>query len=683
MRLVKPKYLPLFIFSSVFFFSLAVYILTLNKYVILGDSGEFITASFEAGIPHPPGYPLFAILGNLFTKIPIGNIVQRTGFVSALFGAATAGLVALLLYRLTFSLVASYGGALALAFSSIFWLYSVNAEVITLVTFFLVLILFLALRYGESKKKFFLYLLAFVTGLSLTNQYSIFAVLPAAILVVLPHRREFLNIKEIVILAVFFILGLTPYIYLPIAASHQPFVNWDNPVALKGFISLITRKEFGSMRVTGYFSGGLNDILTSQLPFYAIYTLRSFGWMAAGLFFVGIIFLKKDVKYLSLIAALFLTGPFLVAYSNFLLNSPFPDVAVSQRRTIEAIYLVSTPLIAIFAGLGIGTIQEKLRKKTFLPKNLISFLTVAVFVFPLLTNYKMIKKSGNDLFDFYGRTILESLPKDSLLIVGGDNTYIFWYLQVVNRLRPDVAVINYSMMQSDWYVDELRMRHPNINFPFASVNLGEKLDIFYEENSKSHTIYFAPLDDQSRTSIPPSYNLIPEALTTTIYQKGKGLEIEDYKEKQDEFWEKINQHYGIFDNYKDLPTQEILMAYARAWTNIGITYENYVKEDWAIQAYERARKISPAYYLSTEKLANLYLKQDEKNYARVIPLYEETLRYNPNHLISLRNLGAIYAESGRYKEAEKLLKRYLDNSKVSGENELIRQIYEQVKTRAY
>ena len=125
------------------------------------------------------------------------------------------------------------------------------------------------------------------------------------------------------------------------------------------------------------------------------------------------------------------------------------------------------------------------------------------------------------------------------------------------------------------------------------------------------------------------------------------------------------------------------MAYARAWTNIGITYENNAKEDWAIQAYERARKISPAYYLSTEKLANLYLKQDEKDYAGVIPLYQEILKFNPTHPLSLRNLGAIYAESGRYKEAEKLLKRYLDKSKDSKENELIRQIYEQARIHAY
>jgi len=686
MRFIKPKYLPLFIFFSVFFFSLAVYILTLNKYVILGDSGEFITASFEAGVPHPPGYPLFTLIGLLFTKIPIGNIVQRVGFVSALFGSATVGLLGLFLYKITSSKIASVVGALALAFSSIFWLYSVNAEIITLNTFFLVLLLLLTVIYTQTKKDMFWYLLTLTTGLSLANQFTVVTVFPALAFLLFPARKEIFQIKKIMLGVACFLAGLSFYLYLPIAAAKLPYVNWDNPSNLEGFISLVTRKYYGYLKVGDYAGGNIGDILLSQIPFYFKNTLGSFGIVAVFLFLFGLIPLrgKNRRAHLAIMLAFFFSGPFLVGYSNFSLNSPFPDVAINQVRTMQTVYVISTPFIASFIALGIANLEAFLKRyKTVQSRGPTILIGILAFGFPLILNYQPIKDAGNAAFDFYGRSILTSLPGNSLLVVGADNTYIFWYLQVVENLKKDIPVINFSLMQSKWYVDQLKERYPGVDFPFNSVIVGQSSSDFYQQNLKKYQIFFSPLDDQSRSSIPPSVKLIQDGLMVQLLPQDKELDINTYKEKQDESWRELEEQFYLFQEYKDLPTQEILMAYARAWANIGITYENYDKEDWAIQAYERARKISPAYYLSTEKLANLYLKQDEKDYAGVIPLYQEILKFNPTHPLSLRNLGAIYAESGRYKEAEKLLKRYLDKSKDSKENELIRQIYEQARIYAY
>lgn len=74
----------------VFLISFTVYLLTLCPTVYVGDSGELIAASYTLGIPHPPGYPLFCILGKIFiTLIPIGSIAYRVNLLSAFFASAT------------------------------------------------------------------------------------------------------------------------------------------------------------------------------------------------------------------------------------------------------------------------------------------------------------------------------------------------------------------------------------------------------------------------------------------------------------------------------------------------------------------------------------------------------------------------------------------------------------------
>jgi hypothetical protein len=74
----------------VFLISFTVYLKTLCPTVYVGDSGELIAAAYTLGIPHPPGYPLFTILGKVFiTLIPIGSIAYRVNLLSAFFASST------------------------------------------------------------------------------------------------------------------------------------------------------------------------------------------------------------------------------------------------------------------------------------------------------------------------------------------------------------------------------------------------------------------------------------------------------------------------------------------------------------------------------------------------------------------------------------------------------------------
>ncbi len=77
-----------------------IYFLTLAPEVTLEDSGELCTGSFYAGIPHPPGYPFWAIYSWLWTKLlPVGNVAWRVEMGEAFAAAMACGLVALMVSR--------------------------------------------------------------------------------------------------------------------------------------------------------------------------------------------------------------------------------------------------------------------------------------------------------------------------------------------------------------------------------------------------------------------------------------------------------------------------------------------------------------------------------------------------------------------------------------------------------
>jgi tetratricopeptide (TPR) repeat protein len=87
-------------FVITFLFTFVVYYLTIAPEMTLEDSGELATGSFYAGIPHPPGYPVWTLYTFLWTKLlPIGNIAWRVGLSSAFAGAMASALLALVVSR--------------------------------------------------------------------------------------------------------------------------------------------------------------------------------------------------------------------------------------------------------------------------------------------------------------------------------------------------------------------------------------------------------------------------------------------------------------------------------------------------------------------------------------------------------------------------------------------------------
>ena len=146
-----------------------VYLLTLERKLIGGDTTWYALQIPEMYVMVPTGYPTFSLLGKLFTFLPIGDLAFRLNLFSAVFGGFTILFLFLAVNRLVKNEFISLAASLIFAFLNSFWHVANRLEFDTLNSFFIVLVLYSAVLYTQVRKRKFLYLFFFSLGLSLTN----------------------------------------------------------------------------------------------------------------------------------------------------------------------------------------------------------------------------------------------------------------------------------------------------------------------------------------------------------------------------------------------------------------------------------------------------------------------------------------------------------------------------------
>ena len=434
--------------AIVFILSFIVYLATLSPTVGWGDSGEFITATYTLGVLHPTGYPLYTMLGHLFTYLPIGSIAYRVNFMSAVF----ASLAVLILYFISLKLIRSpriaLATALIFAFSYAFWSQAVIAEVHTLSMLLLAITFFLVLKWKESNNLRYLYGASFTYGLSLSNHLTTALLAPAILAFVFLRdweyplkfkiRKDLLTIKTIVIIVVLFTLGLTPYLYIPIISSTHPIWNWGE---VSSFKELFLHAIGAEYTLSGNF-------ITSE---YIIYNLSNFvsGFVREGT-------LLLEILYFALIAIGIRLSvkskdpPERVLSLVVLITAGIGILFALNYNTDSGAFLLPTFFMgALIIGITLRKIAELIPSKY--SRYQLAFFSIA-FVLPLLAvNYEHNNLSQDYSAEEYWRNIFETTEKNSIIFgIGTSDMFIPLFFQHVLGEYTDRRVFNQYFLTKPW-----------------------------------------------------------------------------------------------------------------------------------------------------------------------------------------------------------------------------------------
>jgi hypothetical protein len=262
-----------------------VYVLTLAPTVTFEDSGQLITAAATLGISHPSGYPVFALVGQLFTLLPFGSWAWRVNLASAAAAAAACGVFYLLLRRLfraadaeagVSASVAAAAAAVALGFGFTFWSQAVVAEAYAVNALVLVATLACVLNFASTREARWGYLAAFLGGLALAAHTSSVVVTVPAVVYLVIRFRKLPSVRGLFLAGALAAWGFSIYLYLPLRAAQGPAINWGDPRTLPTLYRHFTRRMYGGADAARPAVGPSGHVVAYRRPRLDVSPRRAF-----------------------------------------------------------------------------------------------------------------------------------------------------------------------------------------------------------------------------------------------------------------------------------------------------------------------------------------------------------------------------------------------------------------------
>lgn len=638
--MVIKRFLPFLIPLVLFVFSFILYLHNLSSSVYGGDVGDLVTAAFVGGVPHAPGYPLFTFIGVILIRIfSFVSPAFAVGLISVLAGALGVVLFFLTLRALKIPFLVAIIVALSLATNYLFWFYNEIAEVFSLNTFFIILLFFLAVLYRKSKKVWYFLLFCFVLGLSFTHHQTIILFVPSLLLLVVPTLfKERKKWKKYLWAIPCFSVGLLPYIYVPIASSHNPPINWDNVHDIESFFHLVLRKDYGTFRAGGYAPVSMLQRVVILKSYFST-LLFQLTIPVVVISTIGIIQGLRRQKMLtfSLILAFILSGPLFITYAGFPLVQNF-FFGVNER-----FFTMSTILVFYFFAFGIDAIRSFVL--TYFKRPMYGVLFTAIFLLIplqlLFYNFPKTDLSTTMIGDTLGYDFIAQLPPHAVVLMSGD-TPLFntLYMHYAKGVRPDVDVVNIAEMERNPYIKKqesaILKREPELKdtppeLTIATIN----------EVSKNRPV-FSTMQVQSERK---KLTWIPYGLSYRLLPSGAPIPSQnEYIKQIDNIWSNMHIPQSEGKISGSYTIAEIPSTYSSALLASGAYISSqYNDSQKAKQYYEKAISVSPTNQKAYEVLGVFYLT-DEKNCSLARDNFTNAIEQSPTDELAYLLLYATYRD---------------------------------------
>src|SRR3989344_7020055 len=417
------------------------------------------------GICHPPGFPLYILVGNFFTSIfPFGSLIFKANFLSAIFGAGTILLVYICLTELKVQRSISFLLAIFLAVSSTFWEFSLSADVFTFAAFLIALTFFLVFK-NKALWAFF------ALGLSASHFYisAILAPLifwyfwPPAQMASGPGGGFKIRIREAVICAALFILGFFPQVLMYLRIQKAPEINWGHAQGIGGFWYFVRRQEFGSIFLLS--NPALKFTLLKVFKHFYLYFANlatSFGVIlpiiTLPVLVIGRLFANRKVTLV------FLSFVFFV-FVQLVLLSTIDPTGEDNPFQINKFYISSFVLFVFLMGAALNWIIKRLFGEESMYALLLLFVFIVIY---LAANFRTNNYAGNYFSQKMVEDALSELPQDSVAITVSHIVYFGGlYEQKVTGRFKDITLLyfpNEKNRDNEKYHSELFSRPVDSDF---------------------------------------------------------------------------------------------------------------------------------------------------------------------------------------------------------------------------
>jgi hypothetical protein len=462
-----------------------LYVVTLAPTTAFWDTSEYIATAYTLGVPHPPGNPLFVIVGRVWSLAlaPLGiPVAVRINLLAATTSAAATGFFFLVAHRLLAGLhepgrLARIGAATAaLVGATAFTVWNqsnVNEKVYTLSLLVIALVSWLGVLWHDRREEpaSMRYLLAavFLLALGSTNHpMSLLPAAPLALLVLVSGAKGTLAPAFFARAAALVVLGLSFNFVLPVRAAQGPVINEGEPTCetfagaavsiyerllpgpARGLVARLPRCQALSDNLARV-QYQTPPVTERKAPFSAQLEMywQYFDWqwsrgidpaptpsrarLPFTLLFLalGVVGLWTSWRadraisiYLASLAALLTLG--LVVYLNFEYGySLAPEIAdpdLHEVRERDYFYVGGFLLWGVLAGVGLARVWYVLASLVGSPRrHVVTAPVLAVAAFPLVLNWNWASRSGDYAARDWAYDLLMSVEPYGVLFTNGDN----------------------------------------------------------------------------------------------------------------------------------------------------------------------------------------------------------------------------------------------------------------------
>ena len=534
----------------------ALYVATLTPSVAGGDSGELTAAALTGGVPHPSGYPLFALLARLFAVLPLGHSpVWRVNLLSAVSMAVAGALACAVVQSWTRNAAAGLMAAALFGTSPVVWSNATSAEVFGLNAMFVALEFHLWSRVERTLSRLDVFVLLGVSGLAMGNHHTFVFVGAPLVLRSLWAARHSLGAKGVALALGFGLSGLLPYFYLMVASASAAAVSWGDQTTIDGLVALILRRDYGTFsmgRPTAervFVTGGTFLPTLGHMWGQAFPRLL---WLGPLVALSGLPLAMKSRptrKAASLLLFVFcFYGLTYCALSNLSISRPL-YLTILGRFCIE-----SDLLLAIAAGFGLAALLQRLAARNRWPR-LVPVGVGAVFAFGVAAHAGEANGRNNTVLRDFVTTAFASLPANAIVLsVGDEVTNSAFYLHEVEKLRPDVIHFGRTYLAAPWYTARQRLLHRDLHLPEGGYGEhGWNIKQLLDGNPNRSVMVIGHLDDWDQ-SWQDGYKLAAYGLVHSMVRASEFPSYEEWAERDRK----------AMDSYDVVPA---LRASEESWEN--------------------------------------------------------------------------------------------------------------------